>query len=800
MSPELHQLVRKLFHEALERPGAERLAFLQAACDGRPEVFEAVSSLLAAHVESDTFLEPTPPKPQFPKHIGRYVVSGELGRGAMGIVYEATDPLIGRTVAVKTIHLQSDASGGADFLNDRLFREARSAGRLSHPGVVTIFDVGREGDTAFIAMERVEGKSLQEILVSGRKLTIPETLDILRQSAAALDYAHSCGVVHRDIKPANIMLHKTATVKIADFGIAKMDTTQTQTATGWVMGTPRYMSPEQIGQKPLDGRSDQFALAVVAYELLTGACPFQAESLGSLVHMIMFGDRPSARLANPALPAAVDEALLRGLAKLPAERFASCVEFVTALEAAFPKDVPPLPVPPLPVPPLPDRVPSRSTNPLPYLLATGAVLFVVTVVLIYRFVIARPPTNKPAQAVAMPMATPVVVNQGVGKAPPTGAVEAPPLPPKTSELKATRAGGTISAKKTATPPPAPQELPGKNEAGGSRATDLYMEATVKKLARQPTEALALFRQSASLGEPRAMAEIGKLYLAGQGVGKDTKEAVTWFRKAAEAGNPSGMVFLASMYGQGSGVARDDGEAVRWFRKAAEAGDRIGMDGLGQVYANGRGLPKDGGEAVRWFGKAADAGNPSGMYHLGAMYEKGYGVEKDLTKAIEWYQKAAGLGSREAQASLAKLDGQPPRGAPPGAKVHVGVVGNQTWTDTGIDVNQGDTVHVGAAGSVALAADRRVPPQSPDGFSPDCATAATSYGRDSVSYPAPQLPCWSLIGRIGTNGPIFEVGAKRVFNAGAPGRLFFGINDNKVQGNSGIWTALVVVQPARTPER
>ena len=243
MSPELHQQVRRLFDEALDRPKAERLPFLEAACAGQPEVLEAVSRLLAAQVESDSFLESTPPPaPPPPKRIGRYVVTGELGRGAMGIVFEAIDPLIGRSVAVKTIHLQAVANPGeAEFLSDRLFREARSAGSLSHPGIVTIFDVGREADTAFIAMERVEGKSLQQILASGRKLKVSAALDILRQMAAALDYAHANGVVHRDIKPANVMLHKTASVKITDFGIAKI-TTQNQTATGMVMGTPSYMS------------------------------------------------------------------------------------------------------------------------------------------------------------------------------------------------------------------------------------------------------------------------------------------------------------------------------------------------------------------------------------------------------------------------------------------------------------------------------------------------------------------------------------------------------------------------------
>jgi hypothetical protein len=186
-----------------------------------------------------------------------------------------------------------------------------------------------------------------------------------------------------------------------------------------------------------------------------------------------------------------------------------------------------------------------------------------------------------------------------------------------------------------------------------------------------------------------------------------------------------------------------------------------------------------------------------MYHLGAMYEKGSGVPKDLTKAIELHQKAAKLGSKEAQARLAQLEKQQPGGGAPPARptVHVRVLGNQTWTDTGIDVNVGDTVHIGAAGSIALGADRRIPAQSPDGHSPNCAAASAAYGQSSAAYPAPQLPCWSLIGRIGQNGPIFEVGTKRVVKATATGRLYFGINDSTVQSNSGVWTTLVVVQPA-----
>ena len=161
------------------------------------------------------------------ERIGRYVLTGELGRGAMGVVYEATDPLIGRSVAVKIIHLQlRPDSKEAEFMRDRLFREARAAGRLFHPGIVVILDVGQEDDIAFIAMERVDGITLERMLASRKKLELADSLDILRQTAAALDYAHQNGVVHRDIKPANIMLHKGTTVKVADFGIAKSMSTE----------------------------------------------------------------------------------------------------------------------------------------------------------------------------------------------------------------------------------------------------------------------------------------------------------------------------------------------------------------------------------------------------------------------------------------------------------------------------------------------------------------------------------------------------------------------------------------------
>ena len=193
----------------------------------------------------------------------------------------------------------------AEFLKERLFREARSAGRLFHPGIVVIFDVGLHEDAAFITMEHVDGPSLLQLLADGR-LDSKAALGILQQTAAALDYAHQHGVVHRDIKPANIMLQGKVTVKVADFGIAKLMSAQNQTLTGVLMGTPSYMSPEQVEARAVDGRADQFALAVMAYELLTGTRPFQADSMPTVAHLIVYGPRPSAQAVNPSLPPGID--------------------------------------------------------------------------------------------------------------------------------------------------------------------------------------------------------------------------------------------------------------------------------------------------------------------------------------------------------------------------------------------------------------------------------------------------------------------------------------------------------------
>ena len=251
----------------------------------------------------------------------------------MGIVYRALDPAIGRTVAIKTIRLTEfvDPKERAR-LRDRLMREAQSAGILSHPNIVTIYDVSEEHDVAYIAMEFVDGPTLEHLLHA----TLPDQkliLSIVQQTATALDYAHKRGIVHRDIKPANIMIHEGTIAKIADFGVAKIQSNQ-MTQSGTILGTPNYMSPEQVQGHDVDGAADQFSLAVIAYELVTGEKPFAAESLTTLLFKIVKEEPIVPKQINPSLGWPVDVVLKRGLAKNPAERYTTCSDFAHAFTNA----------------------------------------------------------------------------------------------------------------------------------------------------------------------------------------------------------------------------------------------------------------------------------------------------------------------------------------------------------------------------------------------------------------------------------------------------------------------------------
>jgi serine/threonine-protein kinase len=268
--------------------------------------------------------------------LGRYQIEKELGRGAMGVVYLGKDPKIGRTVAIKTLDLAQEFAGQElEEVRARFFREAETAGRLNHPNIVTIYDVGEEYDLAYIAMDYLSGVNLQRFCAPGALLPLHVVLDIGVQVAEALDYAHTKQVVHRDVKPANIIFdRRTGRVKVTDFGVACL-TDASKTRTGTILGSPSYMSPEQVQGSKVDGRADIFSLGITLFQLIRGELPFTGQPIAALMYKIANEAHPDVTFLRPDLPKCLAEVIDRALAKDAAGRFQTGAEMAGALRACL---------------------------------------------------------------------------------------------------------------------------------------------------------------------------------------------------------------------------------------------------------------------------------------------------------------------------------------------------------------------------------------------------------------------------------------------------------------------------------
>ncbi|MFN7000127.1 MAG: protein kinase domain-containing protein, partial [Elioraea tepidiphila] len=264
--------------------------------------------------------------------LGKYQILSAIGRGAAGTVWRAIDPVIERTVAIKTIKL--DDAGDAETAEEiaRFKREAQAAGRLSHPNVVQIYDYGEQGGLAYLVMEYIEGGSLKGLIDKGERLPLKEIARVMDELLAALGHAHEKGIVHRDIKPANIMLTKAGQVKVTDFGIARIESS-TMTQAGTVLGTPAYMSPEQFRGEPVDLRTDLYSAGVVLYQLLTGDRPFEG-TFSAIMHKALNVEPPKPSEISVSVAPALDAVVARAMAKRPQARFASAAEFRAALAEA----------------------------------------------------------------------------------------------------------------------------------------------------------------------------------------------------------------------------------------------------------------------------------------------------------------------------------------------------------------------------------------------------------------------------------------------------------------------------------
>ncbi len=298
------------------RDSRERLARVRKVVD-----MPSLRTALGADVTTVGFTAPT---------IGRYEIIRELGQGAIGTVYLGRDPKINREVAIKTLRTQEVAGDDLEEVRERFFREAEAAGSLNHPNIVTIYDIGEDDDTTYIAMEVLNGRELSSFCRPEALRSVDEVLRIVIQVASALDYAHKNQVVHRDIKPANVVVMDDGQVKVADFGIARLQTASTYTRTGAILGTPNYMSPEQVEGKKVDGRSDLFSLGVVFYELLSGVKPFKHENVATLMHLIARADFIPLDEVRDGLPSCLYELVARLLARAKSRRFQKAADFEAA--------------------------------------------------------------------------------------------------------------------------------------------------------------------------------------------------------------------------------------------------------------------------------------------------------------------------------------------------------------------------------------------------------------------------------------------------------------------------------------
>jgi eukaryotic-like serine/threonine-protein kinase len=262
--------------------------------------------------------------------LGRYKIISEIGQGAMGVVYKAVDPIIDRTVAIKTINLNLSRQELEEY-EARFQQEIKAAGRLNHPNIVTIYDVGKTDQVAYMAMEFLEGNELKDIIASGNLMAVDQSVDIIAQVADGLWFAHQQDIVHRDVKPSNIMVMKGGIAKITDFGIARLPNSAVKTMTGLILGSPRYMSPEQVIGKTIDARSDIFSLGVVLYEALTGIAPFDGDNVNAIMYATVNTTPTPPSQHNRSVPAMLDLIAAKAMAKLLEDRYQTIKELADDL-------------------------------------------------------------------------------------------------------------------------------------------------------------------------------------------------------------------------------------------------------------------------------------------------------------------------------------------------------------------------------------------------------------------------------------------------------------------------------------
>jgi serine/threonine-protein kinase len=635
------------------------------------------------------------------KTIGQYEIGELLGEGGIGRVHAAFDTVLQREVAMKS--LRPEVLSDANFV-ERFRAEATSLARLNHPNITTIYSLIPDGNNLYMVMELVRGHTLDEIIKErNAPIAVRESLAITAQAADGLAYAHSMGVIHRDIKPSNLMIAENGVLKIMDFGIARMRGSQRLTRSGSIVGTLAYMSPEQLRGEEGDESCDLYSLAIVLYEMLTGAPPFSATSEYDLMQA-QINQRPDRLIPRvPGLDRKVENALMTALSKKPAQRFPSTRAFSEALGAsALRMDAPKilhndtrlLETPAVPIQVAPARhslwdrlmdmpgavVPGwhRLSPDLKAAALGGGVALIVGLtavgVIFHPLSSSAPPTVAAVKAAAPATRAPAAA---IAAAPAAKASAVPAMPGGAAaslgsldDIVAAANRGEVAA----------QNALGVKYASGdglprddTKAVEWYRKAAQQGFAKSQAnlgdmylsgrggldkdynQALSWYLKAAQQDFPDAQYRLGYMYDKGFGTDKDVQRAVKLYRAAASAGYPDAENLLGILFATaGDGVPQDDDEAVVWYRKAADQGFAKAQKNLGDMYFFGRGVDKDYQQAMAWYNKAADQQFADAQYRLGFMNEKGLGTQQSDQSAVDLYQKAARGGSVEAQRAFDRL--------------------------------------------------------------------------------------------------------------------------------------------------
>ena len=633
------------------------------------------------------------------KAMGSNFTVGELvGRGGFAEVFSVRDNRLKRELAVKVLSPELVVN---QPMLQRFRREAEAVAALRHAGIVPIYDIGESGGIAYIMMPLIKGETLKKRLDRDGRLSIPEVRRVIKEIATALSVAHEAGLVHRDIKPENVMLEgPKQQILVMDFGIAKaLDPDQTgMTSSGLIVGTPHFMSPEQASGEAVDARSDQYSLAVLGYRMVTGAHPFDGETTRALLYKQVFETPPPARERFPDVPQSLSDALHRGMAKDPKDRYNTIDEFAAAVLQEYSNERPSIAAKPADkskakakaAEPAKDKAKAES-KPDPKAAAQpakpaagrrkigfAAVAAVVAIAAVAVFVMRR---NGGA-------ATPTEVAQQPPAAvqpPPPGPAVAPP-PPSGQKAPAqggtSRSGGTKAADPppvaaTAPPPvqPPPPVAPTtcadavRSSAWPAAATQCATEADQgnvaammamggmsergQGLSADPAVAATWYQKASAAGSAEAGYKLGAMYEEGRGVDKNLTEAANSYSQAARRGVTPAMRSYARMLAAGSGVKKNEAEAVSWYRRAATANDIPSIVRLAELYTTGRGVSKNEGEAARLYQRAAELGDAEGRYQLAMVYFNGRGIAKSDSLGLVWLRRSASQGFEPAQQELAR---------------------------------------------------------------------------------------------------------------------------------------------------